>query len=240
MTVPKSWTDLNNEQLQFVFTLIADGYSSVDIRTKCLLKWSGARVLGKKSNLNYLQYKDDIIAVTSDQINSAVDMMSWIDNLPMVPICISNYQRHNSIPANFEGVPFEKYMICDNLYQGYLATKQEYLLDELGKVLYNSNSIKKFLDFVRISIFYWFASVKQYFTRLFPHFMQPIETDTVNLLGNSNNRVVEAMNAQIRALTKGDVTKEKEVLSLDTHRALTELDAQAREYEEFNQKYANK
>lgn len=29
------------------------------------------------------------------------------------------------------------------------------------------------------------------------------------------------MNAQIRALTKGDITKEKEFLALDTHRALT-------------------
>ena len=34
------------------------------------------------------------------------------------------------------------------------------------------------------------------------------------------------MNAQIRALTKGDVTKESEVLALDTWRALTELNAQ--------------
>ncbi len=42
------------------------------------------------------------------------------------------------------------------------------------------------------------------------------------------------MNAQIRALTKGDITKEKEILSLDTWRALTELNAQAREYKELN------
>lgn len=42
------------------------------------------------------------------------------------------------------------------------------------------------------------------------------------------------MNAQIRALTKGDVTKEAEVFALDTHRALTELNAQAREYKQLN------
>jgi hypothetical protein len=49
-----------------------------------------------------------------------------------------------------------------------------------------------------------------------------------------------AVNAQIRALTKGDVTKEKEVLALDTWRALTELDALAREYQEINTKYPHK
>ena len=35
-----------------------------------------------------------------------------------------------------------------------------------------------------------------------------------NLLGSAAPSVEDAMNAQIRALTKGDVTKEKEVLAL--------------------------
>ena len=60
-----------------------------------------------------------------------------------------------------------------------------------------------------------------------------------NLLANSQSpisrsRIEDAVNAQIRALTKGDVTKEAEVLALDTHRALTELNAQAREYKQLN------
>ena len=50
----------------------------------------------------------------------------------------------------------------------------------------------------------------------------------------------DAVNAQIRALTKGDITKEKEVLAIDTWRAFTELDAIAKEYDEFNQKYPSK
>ena len=50
----------------------------------------------------------------------------------------------------------------------------------------------------------------------------------------------EAVNSQIRALTKGDVTKEKEVLAIDTWRALTELNALAKEYDDFNKKYPNK
>ena len=41
------------------------------------------------------------------------------------------------------------------------------------------------------------------------------------------------MDNQIRALTKGDVTKEEQVLATDTVRALTELDTMAREYQEL-------
>ena len=61
-----------------------------------------------------------------------------------------------------------------------------------------------------------------------------------NLLGATPASVESAMNAQIRALTKGDVTKESEVLALDTWRALTELNAQAREYKELNAKMQSK
>lgn len=63
------------------------------------------------------------------------------------------------------------------------------------------------------------------------------------MLGSAKNigeQVTEAMNAQIRALTKGDITKEKEVLAMDCWRALTELNAQAKEYEELNRKYPHK
>ena len=48
------------------------------------------------------------------------------------------------------------------------------------------------------------------------------------------------MDSQIRALTKGDITKEDAVLSMPCHRALTELDALAREYDDLRTKYPNK
>ena len=45
------------------------------------------------------------------------------------------------------------------------------------------------------------------------------------------------MNAEIRALTGGDITKENQVLSMDCWRALTELNEKAREAQEWNEKY---
>ncbi len=41
-------------------------------------------------------------------------------------------------------------------------------------------------------------------------------------------------------MTGGDVTKEEEILHIDTWRALTELDAKAKEADEFNQKMKKK
>lgn len=70
--------------------------------------------------------------------------------------------------------------------------------------------------------------------------MQPSRDDG-DLLGGGggslSRRLQDSMDAQIRALTKGDITKERDILNMDTWRALTELDALAREYEEINRKY---
>lgn len=136
-------------------------------------------------------------------------------------------------------MPFETFIICDNLYQGYLQTQDDALLDQLGTTLYGKSMT--FKSYERINIFYWFASLKDSLSRKYSDFFQPISAATGgNLLGSSAPSVEDAMNAQIRALTKGDVTKEAEVLALDTHRALTELNAQAREYKELNAKLQSK
>lgn len=85
------------------------------------------------------------------------------------------------------------------------------------------------------------VALKDLFARQFPEFFQPAgSASDGNLLGTTPSSVEASMNAQIRALTKGDVTKEAEVLALDTWRALTELNAQAREYKELNAKMQSK
>ena len=90
-------------------------------------------------------------------------------------------------------------------------------------------------------MFYWWASLKEYFSRLFPNFFVPASApEDGNLLGNPKpigKQLRDAMNAQNRALTKGDITKEKEVMAMPTQRALTELDALAEEAEEIKRKY---
>ena len=48
------------------------------------------------------------------------------------------------------------------------------------------------------------------------------------------------MDAQIRALTEGDITKEETIKALPCWRALTELNEKAREAKEFHEKYDKK
>ncbi len=238
LTFPKSWSELTDKQLLFLFTLLADGYPATDIKVKCLLKWTGTKVIGCIEGKHLLRYRKQEFMVSAQQLAEAITMIEWLDELPQHPVRIERFRRHRALAADFDGVPFEKFLYCDNLYQGYLQTQDETLLDLMGNVLYDCK-VKAFPSPFRIALFYWFASLKQYFARTFPHFLQPTANADTNLLGSSI-QPREAMNAQIRALTKGDATKEKDVLALDTWRALTELDAQAKEYEELNKKYPSK
>lgn len=242
--VPQGWHELSDKQLRFVYQLLADDFATDEVKALCLLQWSGTKVIGRQDNGSYLLKRGKIIfEVTPLTLAELLPYLDWLASLPTAPVRLSKINRKLALPADFSEVPFETFIICDNFYQGYLQTQDDELLDQLGATLYGSStqslgSAKNSIDFKpyeRISIFYWFASLKDWFARKYSDFFQPVEAATGgNLLRAPSMNVEAAMNAQIRALTKGDVTKEAEVLALDTHRALTELNAQAREFRELN------
>ena len=234
--VPQGWHELSDKQLRHVYQLIASEYATDEIKTLCLLQWSGTKVIGRQDSDSYLLKKGKFLfEVTPLTLAELLPHLSWLDSIPTAPVRLSKINRQSALPADFSEVPFETFIICDNLYQGYLSTQDDALLDQLGATLYGKSMT--FKPYERISIFYWFAALKESLSKKYSDFFQPINDAATggNLLGSSVS-VEDAMNAQIRALTKGDVTKESEVLALDTHRALTELNAQAREYKELNAK----
>lgn len=239
--VPQGWHELSDKQLRYVYQLLAKEYATDEIKTLCLLRWSATKVIGKQDSGAYLLRKGKILfEVTPLTLAEILPALDWLGSLPTSPVRLSKINRQHALPADFSEVPFETFIICDNLYQGYLQTQDDALLDELGATLYGKSI--DFKPYERISIFYWFASLKDSLSRKYSDFFQPIADAATggNLLGSASPSVEDAMNAQIRALTKGDVTKEAEVLALDTHRALTELNAQAREYKELNAKMQSK
>lgn len=233
--LPDDWQELGDKRLRYVYELIAAEHTTDEIKTICLLRWSGTKVIGRQDSGSYLLKKGKLLfEVTSVTLAELLPHLAWLGSLPTVPVRLSKINRQQALPADFEGVPFETYIICDNLYQGYLSTQNDALLDQLGATLYGKSMTFKPAE--RINIFYWFAALKETLSKKYSDFFQPLAgVDDGNLLGSSTS-VEDAMNAQIRALTKGDITKEAEVLALDTHRALTELNAQAREYKELNAK----
>lgn len=248
ITLPTSWASLSDSQLRTVFGLFARDLSSPEVKTLCLMKWNKLEVLNEHPKGTFLVKRGkQTFNLTSSQIQAASATLDFLDTFPPEPIRLSHIGRHRALPADFEGVPFEKYLYLENLFQGVLhLTSQETslpiggagggLLFQMAQILYDSDNIKP-SQAQLVSVFYWFASLKQYLAMLFPHFFQPMPSaESGNLMGGSPNlfaQLRDATNAQIRALTGGDVTKEAFIKKMDTHRALTELDAKAREAEEY-------
>lgn len=239
LIMPKSWHELNDKQLRYAFGLIAKDFTFDEIKTLCLFHWSALSVRHRHNADFVCRLRRQDFIVSADQIAEILPALDWLDTIPPQPVCISRIGRHRSFSPDFSEVPFEKFIVCDNLYQGYLATQRYYLLDQLASILYQSTIPISLSPAERISVFYWFASVKGYFAQRFNHFFQP-QAQSDNLLGSNAQptgaQIQQSVDAMIRALTKGDITKEREILALDTHRALTELDAQAREFFELRSK----
>ena len=142
--------------------------------------------------------------------------------------------------ARLHDVPFKEYVSIENYYQGFLRTRDNALLRSMAILLYVDRKGRHPRRFnpseeELLSVFLWIASVKNHFTKCFPYLFRPPE----QLEGEAFN-MLELVNAEIRALTGGDITKEREVLQMDCWRALTELNEKAREAQELQQRYGCK
>lgn len=239
--VPRGWHELSTRNLKYLFSLMAKEFPLDVIIILAFLNWSGASII-TRSKYNpqefLLRYRKNEFPISVQQLTEFAMELDWIKKLPDSPVRFQKIRGHVALPADFQDVPFESFIICENFYQGYLTTQNDELLDDLGSTLYQCRSRHRFSAVERINMFYWFAALKMFFSKMFPDFFQPLASEPENLMGSPDvgKNLRSAMNNQIRALTKGDITKEATVLHMDTWRALTELDAQAREYKELNAK----
>ena len=68
ITVPRGWHELTQRQLRYLFFLISEGYSSTAIKTLCLFRWSGLRVISRKQGQFYLRLNKSPCSVSSTRI----------------------------------------------------------------------------------------------------------------------------------------------------------------------------
>ncbi|MBQ0073515.1 MAG: hypothetical protein KBT34_04930 [Prevotella sp.] len=234
--LPTAWTELSDIQLRYVFSLLLANLSFTQVKIHCLLKWGDLKFVRKEGALFLFRQKGRNYLLSASAVNGALAHLAFIDAIPGYPVRLSHIGWHKPFRADFQDVPFGDFLTLDNLYQGYLQQKNSSFLVQMAQIMYNAPKIK--LDAVEeLSIFYWFASVKQYLSQMYPHFLKVRKNnDDEELSQPSFRQLMEAMNTQIRALTGGDITKEEAVLKMDCWRALTELDAKAKDYEEISRK----
>ena len=241
LTCPRSWKEMTQEQMRYALHVIGCGmYSSVEGRTLMLIRYTGIEVLNKVSGgwtcsirievEGKNKTKRHFFFLQSWQIQYMIQQLEYVDSYETMDVRLESIQGFKAVDAMLHRVMFEDYLNMEKYYQGYLATKGHKYALGLARLLY-PGGVTAIDDAELTGCIMWFSYVKKQFSKLFRHFFRPTPE------GGKAVDWLEQMNAQIRALTDGDITKERTVLDADCWRALTELDAKAREAEEFRKKY---
>ena len=241
ISLPQSWSELSDQQLLFFFRQVARDLPLEEVLAICVCKWAHLSVLCRDDLHRVLVRQRTTkreVWLADWQLVFAMKTLKFLRQFAPMPVRIARLQGAVAQPADLQGVAFSDYLASENLYQGFLHTQSYDCLSDMARLLYPKLSDKAALSKAELlSVFYWFASVKLYFSQLFPNFFSAVPEGNGNLLGTAPTAIGEtlrqAMNAQIRALTSGDITKEARVLEMDCWRALTELDAKAKEAEEM-------
>lgn len=222
--------------------LSADPFQDLgSVKIRALLFFSGVTVirgcrgdgpaLGRIGKRRVLLFPEDV-AVNSHRL----DFIEIPPENPFRPARLAG-----GIPAEHDlsDVTFEKWLMIENYYQGFISTGRIGLIVPILRML-TRRRLRRPKDWELMAVFFWIRSVKKLFCRRFPALFRPVSSVSGDNAGISKKILEESYNAQLRALTKGDVLKEKEIMHISCHRALNELDAQAREYEDLKKQLGPK
>lgn len=242
--VPTCWEVLTQEQLRYVLRLLwlyndhTDGMDRV--KMAAFVHFCGFEVV-RRTDQGWLcrqRGSDDTFLLDPELLPSLLESVEWISDTELMTVRIEQVGEYKAVDFELQGLPFGKYLEAENNFQSYLQSKKESCLVELAKILYlvpDGNDGPKFAEEDLLGVFLWFNAAKQLLGRMFPNFLKPAGESVEPVTQES---LIEATRAQIRLLTKGDVTKQKYILEeTDTWTAMAELDALAKEAEEIKRKY---
>ncbi len=181
---------------------------------------------------------DDTFLLDPSLLPDMMKSVEWVLRTEEMTDRIEEVGTYRAVDFNLRQLLFGDYLTAENYYQAFLQTKEKDTLRSLFKVLYQvpEGEDMEVEDYVLMGAFLWFGAVKRVLAEWFPKFFKPSassEGTTVTM-----ETMAESTNAQIRLLTKGDVTKYDYVLNKTyTWTALSELNALAKEAEEIKQKF---
>lgn len=239
--MPTKWPELSDEELRLVFRAIdiyTDPKDNVPFHVfRCL---SGMRVERQQDGRFLCSFgnskKKLRCWVTPEQLGEHLECLSFLSEPGDVPVRLNRIgfgqkKSYQGVNPQLHNVSFLDYVKLENLYQGFLRTKDVSDILKMAAILYPGFRPQKdrISAYEGLSIIQWLVQVKGMFAKAFPNFFKPAMS-----VHDGAQSMVEVMNNEIRALTNGDVSKEAEIFDVDCWRCLTELDFKAREAEEFN------
>lgn len=232
VSVPKAWEELEEGQLLYILRLLANGIDADRVQFCAFMRFAGLGVVRQERGALIVRRGWKLYPLSGEELVLGAMALNFINEPPSIPQRPEHWGGVQAVNAEMHGVPFGQYLQIENYLQQYLQQPDDRLLHPMARLLYPGIKPAKMKAKVfRYLIAHWLTGLKMLFSSLYPDLYRP--APTVDGLPDLR----EAMLAQIRALTSGDVTKEERVLNVDTWTALAELDAKAREARELEKMY---
>lgn len=241
LSVPQGWEELTQEQLRYVVRILwlyreHEAWEET-VQATVFCRLSGIRVL-QQCKEGYICAKGrKRFVLDRELLPVLVESVAWVTRTEEMTVRIEQAGNHTAVDFKLQQLPFGEYLQLENYYQALLATKDERHLLSMARILYqvpDGTEEPELKEELLMGVFLWCAAVKQLLAQWFPHFLRP-SGEAGKTVTQEDMR--ESTQAQIRLLTKGDVTKQKYILEeTDTWTALAELDALAREAEEIERR----
>lgn len=234
INLPKSWSDCSDEDKLRIFKVMRLNKNVNQCLTLIIVALLDIRIVDKLPKgwlVKPRRWFSRRHLLTSSDFTFMISKIKWIEDIPSFPINIKQIGKFSAVNSELKGVSFITFLTCDTLYQAFIKSDNWEYIRRMAKFLYSyKNKDIKLNDDQAYSIFYWWYSLKCYYNKKFPFLFASAPE------GASSDEVESSVNAQIRILTGGDITKEKEIYEHDAYRAITELNEKAREIYESNKK----
>lgn len=239
---PKAWHELSQKELRYALTLMANGFEDVSLKTFMLIRFNKIQVVRRSKDGWKLVKDKQVFYADKWLITSLVDGMKFVDRYENFDARLDSVQGFRAVNGLLNGVPFNDYLKMEIAYQMYSSTKNEAYLTSLARLLYRKKDGKPADDInpdkaEKLCVYLWYAHIKDVFAQLFPELFRKKTHDDDENVDFDMRQITDA---QLRLLTDGDVTKEQAVRQVDCKRALTELNAKAKEAREMQAKLNSK
>lgn len=239
LTAPKNFSELTENQLRYLCALLVAGQTETQIHVKCFVRFTGIKIVSQKDNVCFFrklkttglfQLTDEQVAVFASKFKFLTSRYEGIKPFKRIGLKAKPYERL------LRDTTFGTYFDAENYYQAYIFKKEDIYLVRLLAVLYKVSEkyvLKNATPQDRMMCLLWFIGIKEHFARRWKYLFKKAEADENDDDEPVPPNMFEIITNQVRMLTDGDITKNKQVLGSPTWDALTELDNKCREYEQL-------
>lgn len=254
LTAPKSWREMTQQQLRYVLTLLSLFEDTTVVKTYMLFRLAGVHIEGEIKRITGDQpqayscwyrpawwKRRRWFALEPWQVESLIQQFDFIDPFDGMDVRLECIHGCRAVDDILDHYPFGDYLLAEQYYQLSVVSGKPEMIERLACFLYldrdgNHPQRLQLSPVEQMGTLRWFAHIKSVFAERWPYFFRRVDADIEDM----DLDLMGAMDAQIRALTEGDITKESAIRSLPCWRALTELNQKAREAKEFHEKYDKK